>query len=159
SLGARGTSTEVRDLLLAIRRKDFAQATYASVLEIKDDAGTRYLLPVTARQLGAARSSLADSNAPGATANNVGLADSNAPGAATNSVAGLWVGTASITNVNEPASPQAGLQPTRSPFNLRMLVHVAGDASPRLLKEVIQMWQESTRTNDASGNLVVDKPG
>src|SRR5262249_48206032 len=127
SLGARGTSTEVLDLLLAIRRKDFTQATYASVLEIKDNAGTRYLLPVTARQLGAARSSLADSNAPGATAN---------------SVAGLWVGTASITDVNEPASPQAGLQPTRSPFNLRMLVHVAGDASPRLLKEVIQMWQE-----------------
>lgn len=148
ALGARGTSSAELDLRLAVRRKDFAGNSYASILEVKDNAGTRYLVPVAAAKLLAARSSLGDPSS-GFRASSAGAAR-----------AGLWVGTATITNVNEANSVQPlALRPTRSPFNLRLLVHVTADAQPRLLKEVVQMWQESTRTNDGAGNLVVDKPG
>jgi hypothetical protein len=133
------------ELLLAMRRKDFAGTNYQSILEVKDDMGTRYLLAVNASKLGAARSSL------NALASNGGTNDLKA---------GLWVGAATVTNVNEANSSQpTRLTPTRSPFDLRLLVHVNGSGQPRLLKEVIQMWQNGTTTNDTQGRAVTDKPG
>ncbi len=155
SLGARGATSADLDLHLAVRRNDFAGNSYASILEVKDNAGTRYLVPVTAAKLLAARASLNDPLG-GSGSGGFGLA-SGGPGAAK---AGLWVGTATITNVNEASSAQPLTpRPTRSPFNLRLLLHVTAEAKPRLLKDVVQMWQESTRTNDGAGHLVVDKPG
>src|SRR5262245_7320525 len=143
SLGARASSTGLASLRLAIRRRDLpiASTTYSSILEIKDNAGTRYLVPVNAARLLAARPSQASGG------------DVNAPG---DRVVGVWMGTASITKVNEPNSDTNPTtpQPTRSPFTLRLLLHVTDQGEPRLLKEVLQMWQESTRTNG-----VVDKPG
>ena len=152
SMGARGTTSAVLDLRLAMRRKDFPGNTYASILEVKDNAGTRYLVPVTASKLLAARASIDEP---------LGGGGFQAAGAGVGQgVAGLWVGTATIANVNEANSAQPlALTPTRSPFNLRLLLHVTDDAQPRLLKEVTQMWQESTRTNDGNGNFVVEKPG
>ncbi len=152
SMGPRGASNAVVDLRLAIRRKDFAGNSYASILEVKDSAGTRYRVPVTAAKLLAGRSSINDSL--GGAGGGIQAASAGA------TKAGLWVGSATITNVNEANSVQPlAPRPTRSPFTLRLLVHVNADAQPRLLKEVVQMWQESTRTNDGAGNLVVDKPG
>ncbi len=155
ALGARGTTSAELALRLVMRRKDFAGNTYSSILEVKDNAGTRYLVAVAAAKLLAARASL---NAPLGGGGAGGFAPASAgPGVAK---AGLWVGTATITNVNEANSAQPlTTRPTRSPFNLRLLLHVTADAQTRLLKEVVQMWQESTRTNDGAGNLVVDKPG
>ena len=46
-----------------------------------------------------------------------------------------------------------------SQFNLRLLLHVEADGTTRLLKQVIQMWQDGTYTNDASGYRQVDQPG
>jgi len=144
SLGGRASSTNSADLRLAIRRKDLppADTNYSSILEIKDNAGTRYLLPVSAARLLTAKSS------------QTNAAAFNAPGA---KVAGLWMGTASITKVNEPNSTNAPAtpQPTRSPLTLRLLLHVTDQGEPRLLKEVLQMWQESTHKEDGS----VDQPG
>lgn len=137
------------DFRLAMRRIAFAGNTYGSILEVKDDIGTRYLLAVSAEKLLAARASLADSPA---------MAGTNS------ALLGLWIGTASVTNVNEANSSQpTHLTPTRSPFDLRLLVHVTtnsqGRLEGRLLKEVIQMWQNGTSTNDMLGRAVVDKPG
>jgi hypothetical protein len=97
------------DGFLAMRRKDFAGTNYGSILEMKDDIGMRYLVSVTAGKLTAARRGL---NLPPPT----GVAELTS---------GLWVGTATVTNVNEVNSsrPTNGT-PTRSPFDLRMLVHV-----------------------------------
>ncbi|HXG47977.1 MAG TPA: hypothetical protein VNO52_10150 [Methylomirabilota bacterium] len=132
------------DGLLAMRRRDFAGTNYGSILEVKDDIGTRYLVSVTAGKLTAARRGL---NLP-------------PPTGAAELTSGLWVGTATVTNVNEVNSsrPTNGA-PTRSPFDLRLLVHVDAGGKPYLLKEVIQMWQNGTTTNDAQGRAVTDKPG
>jgi len=130
------------DLRLAMRRKDFPGDTYASIIEVTDDIGTRYLIPVTAEKLLPARASLAASPGVG------------------NPAAGLWVGTVSVTNVNEANSTQPmNVTPTRSSFDLRLLVHVDASGQARLLKEVIQMWQNGTTTNDSSGRAVTDRPG
>lgn len=132
------------DGFLAMRRKDFVGTNYGSILEVKDDIGTRYLVSVTAGKLTAAR--------PG-----LNLA---APTGAAQLTSGLWVGTATVTNVNEVNSsrPTNGT-PTRSAFDLRMLVHVDGVGRPYLLKEVIQMWQNGTTTNDMQGRAVSERPG
>jgi hypothetical protein len=133
------------DLRLAIRRKDFTGNDFGSILEIKDDIGTRYLVPVTGSKLIAARSSLTAQ--PGGNGVNDALA-------------GLWVGSASLTNVSEANSSEPNrVTPVRSPFELRLLMHVNTNGEARLLKEVIQMWQNGTKTNDALGRQVVDKAG
>jgi hypothetical protein len=130
------------DVRLAMRRKDFAGTNYSSIIEVTDNLGTRYLVPVTAAKLLPARASL------------------TAPAGLGNPAAGLWVGSASITNVNEANSTQPlNLTPTRSAFDLRLLVHVDIHGQARLLKEVIQMWQNGTATNDANGRAVTDRPG
>jgi hypothetical protein len=49
--------------------------------------------------------------------------------------------------------------PTGSEFNLRLLLHVDASGQTRLLKEVIEMWQDGTSTNDASGNTIAVTPG
>lgn len=132
------------DGFLAVRRRDFSGTNFGSILEVKDDIGTRYLVAVTAAKLTAAR--------PG-----LNLAP---PTGAAELTSGLWVGTATVTNVNEANSSQpARLTPTRSSFDLRMLVHVDGTGRPSMLKEVIQMWQNGSTTNDAQGRAVTDKPG
>jgi hypothetical protein len=49
--------------------------------------------------------------------------------------------------------------PTRGEFNRRLLLHVDSSGQTRLLKEVIQMYQEAATTIDGSGNTVVTRPG
>jgi len=135
----------VLDIRTAIKRVDMPTNEMTSVLVVTDDIGTRYLVPVHAQKLGTARPNLAGQPSD-------------------NPVAGLWVGTASVTNVNEVNSSQPlRLTPTRSAFDLRLLVHVAPDGAngkPYLLQQVIQMWQNGTTTNDpVSGRAVTDRPG
>jgi hypothetical protein len=131
------------DLRLAMRRIAFSGTEYASIIEVTDDLGTRYLMPVTAQKLLPARPLL------------------TAPPGIGNPAAGLWVGSATITNVNEANSSQPmKVTPTRSAFDLRLLVHVDTNGQARLLKDVIQMWQNGTTTNDpVTGHAVTDKPG
>jgi hypothetical protein len=133
---------EERDVRLAMRRVDFSGTSFVSILEVKDAIGTRYLVPVTAQKLLAARPSLTSAAGVG------------------NPLAGLWVGSASVSNVNEVNSSQpASLTPTRSSFDLRLLIHVDANGQARLLKEVIQMWQNGTTTNNGNGLAVTDKAG
>jgi hypothetical protein len=133
---------EERDVRLTMRRMDFPGTNFVSILEVKDAIGTRYLVPVTAEKLLAARTSLTSAAGAG------------------NPFAGLWVGSASVSNVNEVnLSQPTQLTPTRSSFDLRLLIHVDTNGQARLLKEVIQMWQNGTTTNDAAGRAVTDKPG
>ena len=144
---APGSETRLR---LAARRQDITGASYNSVLQIRDGAGTRFLVPVTAETVNLSAGALARQGGP-------------APHAAIDEAkarAGLWVGTATINAVAEAHSAQPTTPtPTKAEFNLRLLVHVDSTGQARLLKDVIQMWRDGTYTNDGSGNLVVDKPG
>lgn len=97
--------------------------------------------------------------------------------------AGLWVGTATIRAVSEVHSGSlvtnvatnlatgvitrevarlgAGNTPTptRSEFSLRLLLHVDANGTARLLKDVVQMWQEATYSFDDLGRRVQQTPG
>ena len=134
---ATGGESRVR---LAIRRQNFGSNDYSSVLEIRDGAGTRLLVPVKA---------------------SGGSADTPAgPLNEAKAHAGLWVGNATINAVSEAHSANpTNPTPTKSEMNLRLLLHVDANGQTRLLKEVIQMWRDGTYTNDGSGNLVTDQPG
>jgi hypothetical protein len=127
-------------LRLAIRRQAFGSNDYSSVLELRDGAGTRLLVPVTAAG---------------------GSADvPNSPLNQAKAHAGLWVGNATINAVSEAhAANPTNPTPTKSEMNLRVLLHVDANGQTRMLKEVIQMWRDGTYTNNANGDLVTDKPG
>ena len=146
---AAGATTRLR---LAVRRQDFTSANYASVLEIRDGAGTRLLVPVNAQAPAAAVASFAG---PGKAGRKFA-----GPAEESMSHAGLWVGSATLNAVSEAHSANpTNPTPTKSELNLRLIIHVDGNGQARLLKEVIQMWRNGTYTNDGSGNLVLDKPG
>jgi hypothetical protein len=77
--------------------------------------------------------------------------------------AGLWVGNASIRKVSEPSNaddPDAPV-PTGSEFSFRLILHVDSGGQARLLREVVQMWQEGTWKPDPDnlGKLIPDEPG
>ena len=64
-----------------------------------------------------------------------------------------------VPNSLTRTAPSMAPTPTGSEFNLRLLLHVDASGQTRLLKEVIEMWQDGTSTNDASGNTTVVTPG
>lgn len=145
-------SGQGQSLVLAARRQSITSLVYESVLELRDNVGTRHLVPVRIRR---------------------------APANAQQYV-GLWMGVAVVDRVSEAhsgtlttvrqASDGSALEvqrtgvsatptPTRSPFNLRLLVHVGADGTVRLLREVTQMWQDGTYRVNGEGLREVDTPG
>ena len=137
-LAVATTPTQEVRLQLAVRRQDLAGDNYESVMEVRDGAGTRLLVPVSAQK-------------------EIGIVGGSP---STNALAGLWVGTATLNAVSEANSTNPNVPtPTKSDLNLRLILHVDGSGQVRLLKEVIQMWRDGTTTNDSRGNAVVDKPG
>jgi hypothetical protein len=144
---AAGKQTRLR---LAVRRQNFTSTNYASVIEVRDGAGTRLLVPVSAEALSSA---VAVQGAGGEKARKDAASESK-------SRAGLWIGSATLNAVSEPHSANpTNPTPTKSPLSLTLIIHVDAGGQSRLLKEVVQMWRDGTYTNDANGERVVDKPG
>ena len=132
----------VRPWRTAVRRQDFTADRYESVLEITDGRGTRHRLAVVAAKPTYAGTG-GEARLLGGTA-----------------YAGLWLGSASINAVNEVNAPDFDSpKPTAAEFNLRLLLHVDEQGVARLLKEVTQLWQDGTTTNNAQGRAMVPTPG
>jgi hypothetical protein len=119
---------------------------YQSLLELSDGAGSRRLVGVTAN-------GLQTFTAAGAAI--------QAAGPIVDPRAGLWVGSAAINKINQPANASAPNVPvpTASEFQFRLLVHVDNNGQARLLQKVIQMWKNGTTKADSNGLQVVDQPG
>ena len=121
---------------------------YQSVLQISDNSGVRLLVPVSSEGL----------ISYGATA-----AVRHKSGSGTNAYAGLWVGSASINNVSQPANPTSPTLPlaTGSPFQFRLLVHLDNAGNARLLQKVLEMFKPATLKPDPTNptNNLVDQPG
>jgi hypothetical protein len=143
------------ELRLEVLRNQMApgadpEAQYQTLLEIADDAGSRWLVPVTAYGL----QSRALQNSAGAN-----FMPNNLP----HPRAGLWVGMATLNKVSQPSHPTipSAPQATDSQAQFRLIVHVNHQGEPRLLQKVIQMWKNGTTKPDPndSSKLVIDEPG
>lgn len=114
---------------LSVRRRDFIADRMEEILSVRDEMGGRVLLSVGGNSI--------QPDAPVARA-----AATGAKGLGQSSYAGLWVGDASVERVSE--SQNGGTQPTpvNHPFTQRLIIHVDSNGQARLLKDVIQMWQD-----------------
>ncbi len=150
-----GGTWEIR---MEVRRRDFApyipgigvtKYRYQSLIEVADGANlSRQILGVSSDGIGAPR-----------TVARAQLADAMGP---TSVRAGMWVGSATVTNVSQPSAQDPNLlQPAASEFSFRVLVHVDAMGQPRLLQKVLQMFHPGTYkpAGDGTTNFVVDRPG
>ncbi len=154
-----GDSLELR---LAPDRTAVPDSGYASYLDIRDNAGTRFTFPIHIRKLVVATAGLPPAQAQASR------------------LAGLWSGVISVKAVSEAHSGQLvttqtsktgeALQverrgtsdsptPVRTSFDLRVLLHVSNSGQTRMLHEVWQMWQDGTYKTQPDGTKVIDKPG
>jgi hypothetical protein len=171
---------------LAIRREALSNETYTTLLEVKDGLGVRYLVPVSASKVpaggtgggqvaGASRlKDPAEEEARTHAGLWVGTATINAVSEAHSGslivVSNAWVPESLTTNAGVVTTnwmaktyvrTNVSLTPTAAAgeFPLRLLLHVDANGRTRLLKEVIQMWQNGTTTNNAQGYAVMATPG
>lgn len=75
--------------------------------------------------------------------------------------AGLWQGQVLVNAVSEAQMGGTSPMPAGKEFPLRYIIHVDGAGSVKLLKDVIEMWEEGTQVPDTEEPdfLVVDTPG
>lgn len=129
---------------LGILRQDFSASRMEDVLEITDEFGERVLL-----------------HAGGNTIQPFVAPVRGVEGSGGVPLAGLWMGEVEINAVSE--SQQAGVSPETAPqtFTQRVLIHVDTAGQVRLLKDVIQMWQDGTLRPSAIDPEFqeVDEPG
>lgn len=130
---------------LGVVRREFSASRMEQILEVTDEFGERLLVHVGAN-------TLQPFVAP--TRSSTGVADGP-------TLAGLWLGEVEVDAVSE--SQLAGVVPETAPqtFSQRFLLHVDTAGQVRLLKDVIQMWEEGTLVpSDIDPSLnEVDQPG
>ncbi|MEM7479612.1 MAG: hypothetical protein AAF481_00440 [Acidobacteriota bacterium] len=148
---AAGPDEELQ-IELGVRRQDFVSVEAEGLLEITNGQGFRRFVAVSAAAALPSVNTLRSARA----AARVG-----APlPAATPGLEGLWIGDVRVTGVSEAQNGSLTPTPVGANFSFRVLIHVDSSGQLRLLKEVIQMWQEGTMVVDpASGDLVVETPG
>ncbi len=141
---------------LAARRQSMTEAIHTSVVEVRDNLGTRYLIPVGIERVSVIATDTSRRNA------------------------GLWLGVASVAAVSEAHSgllvtnsvatdgtplsvSRVGVNPTptptRSAFPLRVLIHVDTEGTVRLLREVTQMWEDGSYRETTGGLREPATPG
>jgi hypothetical protein len=127
---------------------------YQSLLILSDDTGVRYQIPVSSE-------GLTGYSATGASA--LARRQPKAGSTPPDPRAGLWVGSATIDKVSQPASITSPTNPlpVGTPLQFRLLVHVDDGGDARLLQKVLQMFKPGTLKPDPNGssNNVVDQPG
>jgi hypothetical protein len=75
--------------------------------------------------------------------------------------AGLWLGSAVVNAVSQPANLTNPVVPfpTATEFQVRLLLHVDGGGNVKLLQKVLQMWKDGSYTNNDNGVQVLAQPG
>jgi len=77
------------------------------------------------------------------------------------SYAGLWIGTARVRGVSEAQTGGVTPEEVGKPFSIRVLMHVDATGQVKLIKNVVQMWQDGTYSTSANNPdyVEVDVPG
>ncbi len=129
-------------LTLAVNRTAFSASRMDQVFSITDEQGTRVQLYAGGNTI-----------QPFTASRNAKAGGDN--------FAGLWVGNIILDKVSE--AQQAGTTPTatKREFSQRVLLHVDSAGQARLLKDVIQMWEQGTYMPSAVDPRFneVDQPG
>jgi hypothetical protein len=75
--------------------------------------------------------------------------------------AGLWAGAISVDAVSMAQRGGVVPMPVGREFNMRVIMHVDASGTTRMLKEVIQMWEDGTEVPDPDnpGFFVTETPG
>ena len=114
-------------------------ATYQSVLEVSDDLGTRWLIPVSATAGTGSASSVAQA----------GLLNESPR-------AGLWIGDVALNAVSQPAhSGNPSLtRPAGGNLSFRLIVHVDSAGAARLLQQVFMVRKPAVVEPDPEDPLI-----
>jgi hypothetical protein len=127
---------------------------YQSILRIADDTGVRWLVPVNSEGLVRYSQGAASARPKTGRKTSDPAADPRA---------GLWIGSAVINKVSQPASLSSPTNPlpVGSPLQFRLIIHVDNAGTPRLLQKVLQMFKEGTLKPDPADptHNIVDQPG
>lgn len=137
-------------LTLGVLREEFTASRMEQILEITDERGERILLH-------AGGNTIQPLVAPVESRDGRVARATDSPGA----FAGLWVGEIQVDAVSESQLGGVEPTPTRRPFSQRVIIHVDSAGQARLLKDVIQMWEDGTTAPSAIDPSFqeVDQPG
>ena len=135
----------------AVTRSEF-DGRRESILEVVDSLGTRRRIFV------GASTAFEPPPADAAKSARFGF---NSTKAISNPLAGLWVGEVSVNGVSESQVGSLEPVPTGSTLNFRALIHVDSVGQAKLLKDVIQLYEEGSLAPDPDNPslLVEDVPG
>jgi hypothetical protein len=127
---------------------------YQGLLEITGNAGSRLNVGVSAEGL--------QTYTPAAALSLHGVVGPNAVDQP-HPRAGLWVGAASVSHVNELAAIVDSDTPTpaAAPFQFRLILHVDDSGEVRLLQKVLEMFKPGTLKPDPVNPefQIIDQPG
>jgi hypothetical protein len=141
---------EDRIVTLAVDRANFLEERMEQVLSVTNEQGGKVMIHSGANTI----QPLA---IPARLSKNLNLRG----GGSMEGYAGLWIGTARIRGVSE--SQRGGVTPEAvgKPFSIRVLMHVDATGQVKLIKNVVQMWQDGTYSTSSSNPdyVEVDIPG
>ncbi len=138
---------------LGIQRGHMTNDTFATVLALSDGVGTQYRVAVLAQR---------PSPVAGKTQLQPLAHQALDAGESTMPVAlqaGLWVGDVTVNAVAETYNNLSNTTPTTGTFDLRLILHVTTNGATRLLREVIEMYQNGNYTTNTAGQRIVSQPG
>ncbi len=133
---------------MAVDRAGFLEDRMEQIFSIKNEQGIRYLM-----------------NSGGNTIQPLVLPTKKLGGVQAKAIpstnAGLWIGTARVNKVSEAQRAGTEPLPVGNPFILRIIIHIDSIGNAKLIKSVVQMWQDGTfKPSIKNPNfLEVDIPG
>ncbi len=133
---------------LAVDRGNFSEERMEQIFSISNEQGVRHLIHAGA-------STIQPLSLPTRGMLKRGITQAPA------SNAGLWAGSVQVKGVSEAQNSGVEPLPVGKPFAFRVLIHIDATGTARLLKNVVQMWQEGSYTPSATNPdyLEVDVPG
>jgi hypothetical protein len=133
---------------LAVDRNNFTEERMEQIFSISNEQGARYMLLAGA-------STIQPLTLPTRGMEMRGITEVPTPSA------GLWAGTVEVKGVSEAQNAGVDPTPVGKPFAFRVLIHVDATGTARLVKNIVQMWQEGSYTVSPENPeyLEVDVPG
>lgn len=141
---------EDRIVTLAVDRANFLEERMEQVLSVTNEQGGKVMIHAGAN-------TIQPLVVPARISQSFNLKST----ASMESYAGLWVGTARVSGVSESQSGGVTPEEVGKAFSLRILMHVDATGQVKLIKNVVQMWQDGTYSTSANNPdyVEVDVPG